>query len=75
MYIWSKLENENIAKLQGFYEENGFPSFLSEWSEEGTVDSYVKDHPECDLKAIVSVMVWLWLTRRQPVKVQVAHNI
>ena len=60
MYIWSKLEDDNVAKLQGFYEENGFPCFLSEWSEEGTVDLYIRKQPD-QLKAVVSVQLLISL--------------
>lgn len=40
--------------LEGYILEDDYPSVVSAWVEEGTVDEYIKNHPECDLENIVS---------------------
>ena len=34
--------------------EDGLPAIVSEWVEGGTLDDYIKEHPECNKIAIVS---------------------
>lgn len=53
--VWSLLLHPNINRFLGFILEEGRerPSLISEWYEGGTVDKYVKENPECDLKGIV----------------------
>ena len=55
--VWSTLIHPNILPLLGFIIEGGYPSLVSEWMDNGTASQYVKDHPECDLVAIVSLVL------------------
>ncbi|THH06165.1 hypothetical protein EW145_g4263 [Phellinidium pouzarii] len=52
--VWSKLDHENVLALSGFItEENGFPSLVSEYMEDGTLSDYVKTNPECDVMRLI----------------------
>ncbi|KLO19298.1 WD40 repeat-like protein [Schizopora paradoxa] len=42
VYIWSKLEHENVLPLLGFFLEGGeFPHLVSEWMAKGTLRDYM----------------------------------
>ena len=56
MRNWSKLNHENIVKLEGFLLDDLKPpsaTIVSSWADGGTVDDYVKEHPDCDHMALV----------------------
>lgn len=64
------MTHENIVKLQGYTIENGYPSIVYGWSEGGTVNDYIKQHPECDrIKLVRTVRMddhTFPLVQRQP---------
>ena len=47
------MEHENIVLLRGYTIENGYPSIVYDWSEGGTINEYLAEHPECDRVKIV----------------------
>ncbi|THH07806.1 hypothetical protein EW145_g3134 [Phellinidium pouzarii] len=47
--VWSKLGHRNILPLLGYLVEGEYPSLISEWMENGTVSTYINEHPECDV--------------------------
>ncbi|KAI5122712.1 hypothetical protein M0805_009765 [Coniferiporia weirii] len=55
IYIWSKLIHPNVSLFLGFVENTntGLPSLVSEWMENGSVLTYVKDHPERDVVPLI----------------------
>ena len=53
MYIWNKLDNENIVKLFGYIIEEGHPSLIIKWAPEGTIVEYIRKYPECDRISLV----------------------
>lgn len=56
MRNWSKLNHENIVKLEGFLLDDLNPpsaTIVSSWADGGTVDDYVREHPDCDQVEIV----------------------
>ncbi|KAL5483347.1 hypothetical protein ACEPAI_8578 [Sanghuangporus weigelae] len=55
LYIWSKLNNIRILPLEGFYlEDNGCPSLVSRWMENGTILKYLESNPGNDLLKLIS---------------------
>lgn len=59
IYVWSKLRHENVLELLGYStcEDTGYPLLISEWMQNGTAWSYVRNNPQLkssDLKALVS---------------------
>ena len=56
--VWSKLKHPNVLSLLGYYVVGNYPHFISEWIENGTVQTYVKKHklPVGELLPIVSVL-------------------
>ncbi|THH10434.1 hypothetical protein EW145_g1333 [Phellinidium pouzarii] len=54
IHIWSKLDHDYILPLHGFFfEDDDYPSLVSEWMENGTVLSYLESNPSCDLLQMV----------------------
>lgn len=53
LLCWSKLDHVNIVRLEGYVEENGYPSVVYIWAGGGPVNEYVASHPTCDLLDIV----------------------
>ena len=53
LLLWSKMDHDNVVKLRGFTIEHGYPSFVYDWSEGGTVSEYIAEHPECEKLKIV----------------------
>lgn len=53
MHIWSNLEHVNILPFQGYLLENDYPSFISEWIENGTAKTYLVQHTEYDIVHLV----------------------
>ena len=56
--VWSRLDHPNILGFLGYMLENGVPSLVSGWMENGTASKYVKNHPDCNLKQIVSQIMY-----------------
>ena len=51
-YVWYKLRHPNVLPLLGFStSEQGYPQFISEWMNHGSLDLYIKNNPELGLKA------------------------
>ena len=40
--VWSKFKHPNILPLLGYYVIDNYPHFVSEWMENGTIRTYVK---------------------------------
>ena len=56
LYIWSMLRDDNILPLLGFTLENeSIPALISEWMENGTVSTYLKEKPFADILSIVGI--------------------
>ncbi|KAI5120412.1 hypothetical protein M0805_006913 [Coniferiporia weirii] len=54
LHIWCKLDHPHILPLLGFFfEDNDYPSLVSEWMENGTVLKYLELHPDCDLQQMI----------------------
>ncbi|KAI5119139.1 hypothetical protein M0805_005218 [Coniferiporia weirii] len=53
MHVWSKLDHPNVLPFIGYIIENGYPSLVSEWIENGTVTTYLKENPETDIGVII----------------------
>lgn len=52
--VWSRLNHPNILPFVGYaLESNDCPLLISEWMEDGTINKYVKSHPDCDISHIV----------------------
>ncbi|THH03010.1 hypothetical protein EW145_g6607 [Phellinidium pouzarii] len=52
--IWSDLDHPYVLPLLGFFiEDNNYPSLVSAWMENGTVQQYLQLHPECDFQQMV----------------------
>lgn len=55
--MWSRLYHPNILPFVGYaLESEDCPLLISEWMENGTVNKYVKGHPDCDIHQIVSLL-------------------
>ncbi|KAG9109089.1 hypothetical protein FRC07_008368, partial [Ceratobasidium sp. 392] len=48
LYYWSKLKHENVLKLLGFAMFQGQLAMISRWMENGTLNDYIRKHPEED---------------------------
>ena len=53
MAIWSKLHHPNILPLLGYILEKDYPSFVSEWMDQGTVREFLKTDPNANVKHLV----------------------
>ncbi|KAI5121784.1 hypothetical protein M0805_009595 [Coniferiporia weirii] len=53
LYIWSKLDHPNVLSFKGYMIENGYPSLISEWIEDGTLMEFLKVNPRTDIEAMV----------------------
>ncbi|KAL5483167.1 hypothetical protein ACEPAI_8396 [Sanghuangporus weigelae] len=51
IYVWSKLDHENILPLMGYAIDTttGFPLLVSRWMENGSAWTYVNSHPNPDV--------------------------
>ena len=56
---WSRLDHPNVLAFLGYLLEDGVPSLISEWMENGTAFNYVKTHPNCNIALIVSQKIAL----------------
>jgi hypothetical protein len=54
LHVWEKLQHPNILQLEGFAIVDGFPSFISEWMENGTLNRFISANPKYDVRAMVS---------------------
>ena len=53
--IWSKLDHPNILKFVGYgLSGEGLPLLISEWMENGTVESYLRMNANADVLGLVS---------------------
>ena len=53
--VWSKLDHPNVLTFLGYaLEGEDYPLLISEWMDNGTVKTYMKGHPECDVALMVS---------------------
>ena len=48
------MDHPNVLVFLGYLLEDGVPSLISEWMENGTAFNYVKTHPNCNIALIVS---------------------
>ncbi|KAG9122902.1 hypothetical protein FRC07_000525, partial [Ceratobasidium sp. 392] len=48
LYYWSKLKHENVLELLGFAMFQGHLAMISLWMENGTLNDYIRKHPERD---------------------------
>ena len=53
LHIASKLNHENVIKLEGFMIERDYPSLITPWAEGGTLNEYIRKHRGCSLLPIV----------------------
>lgn len=56
MRIWSKLRHPNVLLLLGYAmepEDRGYPSFISEWMENGSLKKFMKGNPNLDILRLV----------------------
>ncbi|KAH8110483.1 kinase-like domain-containing protein [Phellopilus nigrolimitatus] len=52
--IWSNLRHAHVLPLLGyFFEDDNYPSLVSEWMENSTALKYIKVHPNCDLPKMI----------------------
>ncbi|KAL5504702.1 hypothetical protein ACEPAH_7365 [Sanghuangporus vaninii] len=56
IYVWSKLDHENILPLMGYSIDimTGFPLLVSRWMENGSAWTYVNSHPNPDVLRLVT---------------------
>ncbi|KAL5532021.1 hypothetical protein ACEPAF_5585 [Sanghuangporus sanghuang] len=56
IYVWSKLDHENILPLMGYAIDTmtGFPLLVSRWMENGSAWAYVNSHPNPDVLRLVT---------------------
>lgn len=55
--VWSRLIHPNILPFVGYaLESEDCPLLISGWMENGTVNKYVKSHPDCDTQQIVCLL-------------------
>jgi hypothetical protein len=51
--IWKQLEHENILPCLGITEMDRIPCTVSEWMENGTMNTYLKNHVDVDVLELV----------------------
>lgn len=53
--VWAQLNHKNILRLRGYMlEGESYPALISDWMANGTIRTYMKAHPDCDLLHMVS---------------------
>ena len=55
--IWGDLNHDNILLLLGVMTIEGFPCMVSEWMENGTMNAYLKSHPDADVLELVRFLI------------------
>ena len=53
--IWGQLKNDNILPLLGIMSMDGVPCMVSEWMENGTMNAYLKSHPDANVLELVRI--------------------
>ncbi|KAH8110557.1 kinase-like protein, partial [Phellopilus nigrolimitatus] len=56
--VWSELKHPNILPLWGYVLEGAYPCLVSERMDNGTVSSYIKSQPNCDVLRIIYIYIY-----------------
>ena len=54
--LWKQLDHENILPLFGITLIDGVPCTVAEWMENGTMNVYLKSHPDANVLDLVRIV-------------------
>ena len=53
---WQTLEHENVVRLLGVTIQEGVPCTVEEWMEKGSMNVYLKSHPNANILESVRIL-------------------